>query len=171
MKKISISDTALANNILNKAVEVFNIPEKKLKGKSRYQNIQLVRTAISNIGRFEYKIHYETLGDAISRDRSSIYHYERHHEIWYSNWKPYQRTYDKLFLSLGSTVKPSLNKCHIKRLLKAAGITTGLGKIVIIISSCTTSHTITTDSFEFSGIIEKIKETLKDFSYTLDMKI
>ena len=170
-KHISITDTKEVKAILDKAVEVFNIPLLTLKGKSRTSNIQLVRMAVSNIARVENKIHYSTIANVINRDRSSIYHYEKQHKSWFITWKTYQKAYNLLYSSLYKDPKPSLNKIQLKQMLKKAGINNTEGKVSIIIESGTTSHTITTDYLEFSKNIEEIKELFKDYSYSVDINL
>jgi len=172
LKRVSISDTNLVTNILNKAAEVFEIPTAALRGARRHGNIQRIRMAVSNVARVENKIHYTTIAGVINRDRSSIYHYERQHASWYISWKPYQKAYDVLCRAMAENAKPTLNKCQIKRLLKEAGITSiKTGKCKIIIASGNTSHTIKSNLYEFAKTIEQLKPILANFDHNLDIKI
>lgn len=170
-KTLSISNAKVVKGILDKAVEVFNIPLQTLKGKDRHGHIQRVRMAVANIARVEKKVHYNTIAGVINRDRSSIYHYERNHDTWYITWKTYQRAYDLLYKSLSENTKPTLNKCQIKRLLKENEIKELDGTVSIIINSGTTEHKFTTDLLNFTAVIEKINIIFIDFEIDLDIQL
>lgn len=172
VKRVSISDTKMVQNILSKAAEVFNIPTATLIGGRRYGYIQRVRMAISNVARVENKIHYTTIAGVINRDRTSVYHYERQHASWYISWKPYQKAYDTLNEAMSENAKPSLNKCQIKRIIKEKGITSKKkGTVKIIIDSGNTSHSIKATLYDFPKIIETLKPILENYQHNLDIQL
>lgn len=172
VKRVSISDTRLVENILEKAAEVFNIPTATITGGRRYSDIQRVRMAIANVCRVEHKIHYTTIATVLKRDRSSIYYYESKHEPFYLTWRIYERTYDTLTEAMAVNAKPTLNKCQIKRLIKEAGIVSKKrGKCKIIIDSGTTTHSIKSDLYQFPKTIEILKPILEKYQHNLDIQI
>ena len=79
------------------ATDLFNLEKGSLSCRSRIQEFQLPRMAVSNIARIEKGIHYNTIAEVLKRDRSSIYHYEGQHKVLYETWSVYREIFNKIF--------------------------------------------------------------------------
>lgn len=89
-KTIKITDLDEVNNLCRIATEIYGLPDDAIKGSSRKQTITIPRMAVSNIALLERGVHYNTIATVLNRDRCSIYHYEKQHEVLYSTWTKYR---------------------------------------------------------------------------------
>jgi len=169
-RNISITDSTAVREILNRAVDVFNIPLLTLQGKGRQQKLQIARMVVSNICR-EQDIHWSYICPEIKRDRTSVYHYHKRHKELYGRWPKYRDAFNALYNQLFTNPLPILNTKGIKDILDDAGIKDTEGKITIIITSGNSRYSIRENIAAFSTTTQKIRELFKDYYHTIDIRI
>mgnify|MGYP003633531266 CR=1 FL=1 len=170
-RPISITNGKAVKDILNKAVEVFNIPLRTLKSKTRRQPVQIARMVVSNICSLENKIHHTDICPELNRDRTSIYHYEKMHASNFATFPLYRDAYNTLYNQLYTNPLPLLTELGIKNILDGAGLTGNEGKISIIISSGLAKYTISENNASFSRTSAILQELLKGYYHQIDIKI
>jgi len=171
MRKISLTDTTRVKDIANRAAEVFNISLSALYSKTRRQEVQLVRMAISNLSRHE-GIHYNAIAEVLDRDRCSIYHYEIKHKDLYDVWPKYERVFNSLHADIYDNPRKTLNKSQMRKMLSKEGIRDNKrGRVGIYLTSGTSKYMINTRYSNFCKTAEVIKEVLGDYDYEMEIAL
>ena len=166
--RIDITDKEVVENICNIATKVCRLRKGVLKTRTRVQKIHLPRMVVSNISLVEKGIHYNTIAEVLKRHRSSIYYYEKYHEIYYSHWDHYRRIYNKVYNAYTDGKKAQLKEVDLKDLLKDAEIFNRKDPQVfidVLVGEASTS--IKSTYKDFTADVEGIKRALKDYTHDL----
>lgn len=169
--KFNITDDKIVNDMLTKAVEVFEVPLPALLGRSRRQEIHLARMCVSNLARVENKIHYNTIAECLKKDRSSIYHYEKMHENLYGTWAIYRDKFNKLYNSVYKNEKRKITRSEITQILKKNDLVQENGAVTLYIKSGRVNYKFRTTYSGMCENSEKIKNLLADYDITIDIQI
>jgi len=169
--RFNITDDKIVNEMLNKAVEVFDLPLPALLGTSRKQEIHLARMCVSNLARVENKIHYNTIAECLKKDRTSIYHYEKMHENLYGTWRVYRDKFNKLYNSVYTNEKRKITRSEITQILKKNEIIQEKGAVTLWIKSGRVNYKFRTTYSGMCENSEKIKKLLSNFDITIDIQI
>lgn len=171
MRKISLTDSARVKDIANRAAEVLNIPLTALFSKTRKQDVQLCRMAVSNICRQE-GIHYLDISDVLERDRTSVYHYETNHEDLYDTWPKYQRLFDTLHGHIYDNPRQTLNKSQMRKMLAKEGIRHNKrGRVGIYLKSGTSKYDFNVRYPEFCRVADTIREVLGEYEFDMEISL
>tara|TARA_R110000744_G_scaffold86348_1_gene168724 strand:- start:14070 stop:14582 length:513 start_codon:yes stop_codon:yes gene_type:complete len=168
---INVTDTKHIKGIINKAAEVFDIPLTALLSKSRKQDLNIARMCIANIAMEEHSMHKDLIAEALSRDRCSIYYYEKQHKAQYSNWAKYRNSFNLLHSNLFIGVRKTIRKSEILRMLKEGKLKPYNGAVTILITSGSSSHKFKTSYADMCENVEKIKEIFSDHDVNIDIQI
>jgi hypothetical protein len=168
---INVTDTRQVTEIIHKAVEVFKLPLNSLLSRSRKQELNLARMCISNIALEDYQVHKVAIAEALQRDRSSIYHYQRSHKSLYENWATYRNKFNLLHSSLFNRRRNLISRSEIKKLFRENGLKAVNGAPTIIITSGKMSYKFKTSYAEMCETVEKIKDLLIDHEKKIDIQI
>ena len=171
MKTINLTETRQVEKILKVAEKIFDLKEGLIKSSSRKQYIHLPRMAISNLANIEKGIHYNTIGDVLNRDRTSIYHYTLKHQELYGTWQKYRNTFNELYSACIKEGKKCLKRFEIKKILDKNKIYGSSGKVTIVVTSGFSSYKLSSDYKDFTGKIEKIKFVLKKYSHDISITL
>tara|TARA_Y100000401_G_C8264985_1_gene195301 strand:- start:112 stop:636 length:525 start_codon:yes stop_codon:yes gene_type:complete len=166
--RIDITDKEVVENICDIATKVCGLRKGILSSPTRLQKIHLPRMVASNICLIEKGIHYNTIAEVINRDRSSIYHYERYHEVYYSNWDIYRRLFNKVYNAYTEGKKAQLKDIDLKDILNNAGIYNRKDyKVFIDVVVGEASVRLRSTYKHFTEDVENIKRALKDYVHDL----
>lgn len=154
------------------ATDLFNLEKGSLSCRSRIQEFQLPRMAVSNIARIEKGIHYNTIAEVLKRDRSSIYHYEGQHKVLYETWSVYREIFNKIFNKYSNSKKSNLTLKSLRVLLKKAGVKNINNPTVFItVQVVNKKIVINSDYMSFNNTVELIKFALKDYLHHIKIDI
>tara|TARA_R100000458_G_C8193371_1_gene186360 strand:- start:144 stop:662 length:519 start_codon:yes stop_codon:yes gene_type:complete len=172
MKKIPLTDKDVVEGLCNTATNVCNLQEGVLKNPTRLRKVHLPRMVVSNICHFEKGIHYNTIAEVLKRHRCSIYHYKKHHEIYYSHWKDYRRLYNNIYDAYIDNKKLDLKDVDIKDYLKAANIYDRQDpKVFIDVKVKDASVRVKSTYKHFTKDVENIKRALKDYVHDIYIEL
>ena len=141
---IPLIDKSTVQHICDITTQVCGLPDDCLSLKTRQQTVHIPRMVASNIARVKKGIHYSCIADVLQRDRSSIYHYEKQHEVLYATWKPYRDMFSKVLTNFESNKEDKIK---------------------------TMVATIHTDSSNIREIEQKIILTLKKYEHSLTLEL
>jgi hypothetical protein len=171
-KKIGITDKKAVENLCNIATELYKLEKGSLGFRSRKQNLQLPRMAVSNIARIEKGIHYEIIGEVLKRDRCSIYHYEAQHKILYETWSKYRDIFNNIYNAYSNGKKKNLSERQLLNILKAAGIkNVEAPKVFIDVVVSGVEVRVDSDYRNFTETVELIKSSLETYVHDIRIEI
>ena len=146
-----------------------------LSDKTRKETIHIPRMVASIVGRLLYDIHPTVIADVICRDRTSILHYQNTHKYNYSSLPKYRDLFNRVYNihnEILNLKKKAVSEERLRMLLVKSGVNISKKKaqVYIKIKSGTVVYKLKTDYFNCSENINIIKDTLKDYNYTLEIK-
>ena len=168
---INVTDSKQVKRIINKASEVFKIPLNALLSKSRKKELNIARMCIANIAMEEHSIHKDIIADGLVRDRCSIYYYEKQHKNQYSNWAEYRNKFNLLHSNLFESMRKTISRSEIMRLLRESKMKPFNGAVKIHISSGTNSHAFKTSYADMCENVETMREIFKDHEVNIDIEV
>lgn len=172
MKKISLTDLEAVEAISDIATNVCNLEQGILKSKSRRQELMLPRIAVTNIALLEKQIHYKTIAEALNRDRTSIYYFEKQHEALYGNWRQYRDVFNDIYNSFKEQKKRYLTEEDLKNILNEAGVKNEKNaKVFIDIKINSVFLRIRSSYKNFTSTVEKIKKALKHYICDINIQL
>ena len=158
-------------NLCNLTTRVLGLPNGALALRSRKRPLQVARSIASYIARTEEDIHRSIIGNALNRDRSLIYHYEKTHKHNYATCIIYRNTFNKIYTAykkIDNSKKIFLNDEFLKRhLIKNNVVENDKSQVFLEVKSGKAICIIKTSYFDFSNQLENVKFALKDYHYTV----
>ena len=118
-----------------------------LSDKTRKETIHVPRMVASVVGRLVNDIHPTIIADVICRDRTSVLHYYKLHTHNYASFPKYREVFNKVYYAY-SELKKS------KKVFKSKNII----------------FKVKTDYLHCSENIIILKDALKDYEYSLEIK-
>lgn len=159
------------NCICDLTTKTLGLEKGSLGLRSRRRPLQVARAAASYIARQEEDIHRTVIANALNRDRTVVYHYERNHEAKYRSCKLYRDAFNKVYKAykcVDDDKEVFINNSHMKRYLLRNGVSESDNSDVIIeINSGTAKCFINTTYFKFSKELENINLAMKNYHYTV----
>ena len=141
---IPLADKSMVEHICVMTTQVCKLPKNSLRHKTREQIVHIPRMVASNIARVKKGIHYNCIASELNRDRSSVYHYEKQHDVLYKTWALYRNTFNKVFAAVENNMSNNLK---------------------------TMVATIHTNSNNISSIEKNIRLLLKNSKHNLDLDL
>jgi len=171
-KKIGITDKKTVEHICNIATDLYNLEQGSLSCRSRVQEFQLPRMAVSNIARIFKGIHYEPIAEVLKRDRSSIYHYEGQHKVLYETWSVYRNIFNNIYNAYDKSKTTNISKTELLHMLKAVGIEdVKAPKVFITIHISGFEVRLLSDYRNFTETVESIKKLLENYVHDIRIEI
>ena len=130
MKKVRryINDEQDVKFLCKLATKLCDLPEGILQKKvigSKAEKYSVPRAAVAVIARKSLGIHYTVIAEILKKDRTSIYHYEKKHDIDYISYPKYKKTFNNIhntYLDIQSNKKKFDSPGHLRETLKNLGI-------------------------------------------------
>ena len=158
-------------NICNLTTNVMGLPKGSLADKSRKRSLQVARSIAGVIARTEEDIHRTIIGEVLDRDRSLIYHYEKHHKSNYATCIVYRNAFNKIYTAykeIDNTKKIFLDDDFLKHHLLKNGVTeSNKCQVFLEIKSGKAICIIKTSYFDFSNQLENVKFVMSDYHFTV----
>ena len=158
-------------SICSLTTRVMGLPDGALATKSRKRPLQVARAIAGVIARTEEDIHRTIIAKVLDRDRSLIYHYEKHHKSNYATCVVYRNAFNKIFKAykdVSGTKDVFLDNDFMKHYLLKNGIVETLDPEVLLeIKSGQCICVIKTSYFDFSNQLENVKFVLKNYHFTI----
>tara|TARA_R100000781_G_C4074160_1_gene125502 strand:+ start:35 stop:583 length:549 start_codon:yes stop_codon:yes gene_type:complete len=175
--KVNYTDKKELEDLLNMATQVCGLRKGSLSTNNRRSETVLPRAVVSVIALKELGIHYNLISNAINRDRTTVYAYERNHESNLIGWKNYRQTFEKIynvFQDLKSIKKSFSSATEMINHLHDMGITICKEDPDMFIQIYDVDNDfyldIDTDTKEFSKNMEICKIALKNYNCKIKIK-
>ena len=169
----NIQQEEIFYNLCSLAEDVCDLPRGALGYKSRKQEYQVARCAVSCVARMIDNTHQKVIGKILNRDRSLIYHYDKMHTSNYKTWELYRETFDKIYnsyIEVKQRKKSFVDINHMKKHLKEHGVThSDLHQQSVRIQSENLTLDIILSYKDFFNKLELIKLALKDYEYKYEL--
>ena len=150
---------------------VMGLPDGALATKSRKRPLQVARAIAGVIARTEEDIHRTIIAKVLDRDRSLIYHYEKHHKSNYATCIVYRNAFNKIYTAykeIDNTKKLFLDDDFLKHhLLKNGVIENDKCQVFLEVKSGKAICIIKTSYFDFSNQLENVKFAMSDYHFTV----
>jgi hypothetical protein len=173
-KQICLSNITQEDNfrmLCDLTTNVMGLPQGSLALKTRKREIQVCRTVASVIARIEDTIHRKVIAGVLNRDRSLIYHYEKNHNSNYAYWSEYRNCFNKVFRAykdIQKNKKTFLDNDWMKSYLIKNGVKENLkAQVLIEVRSGKAMCIIKTSYFEFSDMLQKIKDAMEGYKFNV----
>jgi hypothetical protein len=162
--------------ICNLTTNVVGLEKNSLSEKTRKEKIHTPRMVASMVGRIVEDIHPVTIAKIIKRDRTSVLHYEKCHNMYYTSDPKYRELFNKIYniyFEIIKLKKKFESEEKLRMLLVKSGIDVNIknAKVFIIIKSGKVVYKLKSNYFDFTENINIIKEALKDYRYTIEIKM
>ena len=162
-------DSEKFQELCNTTTDILGLPDGSLALKSRRRPLHVARAATAYIGVTEENIHRTIIGQALNRDRSLIYHYEKTHKSNYTTCIVYRNTFNKIYSAykkLDTTLKVFLDDDFLKHyLLKNGVVESDKSQVYLEIKSGESVCIIKTSYFDFANQLENVKLALKKYQF------
>ena len=154
--------------------DIVGLHQGALSDKTRKQKIHIPRMVASVVARMTNDIHPTIIAGVLDRDRTSILHYEKFHSHNYASFPKYRETFDEVYNAHNIMENCKLvfdDKDDMRMYFIKEGIVEAQKpQVKIKVKSGKVSHTVKTNYFLCSKIINEIKEALKDYSFSIEIK-
>ena len=141
--------------------------------KSRKQVYQIPRSVAAVISRMVDETKPEIIAKELNRDRTLIYHYERHHMSNYRSFPKYREIFNKVYNAYSKIQESKLtfvDLSHLKNRLKQNGvINSEKHQTTIRITSGKVQADVKVSYRDFYNQLEKCKFALTDCNYNLEI--
>tara|TARA_R110000765_G_scaffold69032_4_gene133630 strand:+ start:240 stop:755 length:516 start_codon:yes stop_codon:yes gene_type:complete len=169
-----MTDREKFESLCNLTTNLVGLQKGSLSDKTRKQSIHIPRMVASVIARIN-KIHSTIIADIIKRDRTSVIHYVKSHKHNYASFPKYRDVFNTVYNSyreLVNSKKAFKTIEELRMFLVKSGIKITIKKpqVYIKIKSNSVVYKIKTNYLNCSENINIIKESLKDYNYTLEIK-
>ena len=158
-------------NICNLATKIMGFDDGALSSRSRKRPLQVARAIVGYIGLKEENIHRTVVAKGLNRDRSLMYHYEKHHTHNYATCLVYRNTFNKIYgawKDIDSTKRVFLDDDFLKRHLIQSGVRENAkSQVFLEIKSGNAICIIVTSYFDFSNQLENVKFAMTNYHYTI----
>jgi len=169
-----MTDREKFETICDLTTNLVGLHQGALSDKTRKQIIHVPRMVASVVARMKNDIHPIIIADVLGRDRTSILHYEKFHSHNYASFPNYRKTFDKVYNAHNTLENCKLvfeDKNDMRMYFIKEGIdTVKKPQVKIKVKSGKVSHTVKTNYILCSKIINEIKKSLKDYSYSIEIK-
>jgi len=160
------------NYIIDVTCKTFNIDKKEFLTKSRKMDLAIPRIVSAIIGIKEANIKKEIVAKHLNRDRTGMYYYLKMHKDYFKTHKPYMRGYMKV-LKAYKQIDEKLNKFIYKKefnlFVKNLKFKNSKNPdIRMTVNSGKYSHDFYSDVWKFTEDLFYLKESFKDYKYTID---
>jgi len=161
--------------ICDLTTNVVGLEKGSLSEKTRKEKIHTPRMVASIVARMIEDIHPVTIAKIIKRDRTSVLHYEKCHNMYYTSDPKYRDLFNQvynIYFEIIKLKKKFESKDKLRMLLVKSGIDVNMKKpqVYIIIKSGKVVYKLKTNYFHCSENINIIKDALKDYRYTIEIK-
>lgn len=141
--------------------------------KSRKQVYQIPRSVAAVISRMVDETKPEIIAKELNRDRTLIYHYERHHMSNYRSFPKYREIFNKVYNAYSKIQESKLtfvDLSHLKNRLKQNGVMDSeKHQTTIRITSGKVQADVKVSYRDFYNQLEKCKFALTDCNYNLEI--
>ena len=152
---------------------LMGLEKGSLSYKSRKQLYQIPRCVAAVISRMVDETKPEIIAKELKRDRTLIYHYERHHKSNYRSFPKYREIFNKIYNAyskIQDSKKTFIDLQHLKNHLKENGIHNSENhQTTIRITSGKVGTDIKVSYRDFYNQLEKCKFALMDCNYNLEI--
>tara|TARA_R110000824_G_scaffold286376_1_gene474531 strand:- start:1903 stop:2421 length:519 start_codon:yes stop_codon:yes gene_type:complete len=170
-----MTDREKFESICNLTTNIVGLQKGSLSDKTRNETIHVPRMVASVVGRLVNDIHPTIIADVICRDRTSVLHYYKLHTHNYASFPKYREVFNKVYYAyseLKKSKKVFKSKDDMRMFIIKSGVKVTLIKpqVHIIIKSKNIIFKVKTDYLHCSENIIILKDALKDYEYSLEIK-
>ena len=162
-----MTDREKFESICDLTTNLVGLHQGALSDKTRKETIHVPRMVASVVGRLVNDIHPSVIADVICRDRTSVLHYYKLHTHNYASFPKYREVFNKVYYAYSELKKSkkifeSVDDMRMFTLIKP--------QVDIIIKSKNIIFKVKTDYLHCSENIIILKDALKDYEYSLEIK-
>mgnify|MGYP003648880330 CR=1 FL=1 len=170
-----MTDREKFESICNLTTKLVGLHQGALSDRTRKETIHVPRMVASVVGRLVNDIHPTIIADVICRDRTSVLHYYKLHTHNYASFPKYREVFNTVYYAyseLKKSKKVFESKDDMRMFIVKSGVKVTLIKpqVDIIIKSKNIIFKVKTDYLHCSENIIILKDALKDYEYSLEIK-
>ena len=168
-----MTDREKFETICNLTTNLVGLRQGSLAKKTRKETIHIPRMVAALIGRLTKDIHPTIIADVLERDRTSVLHYEKSHKHNYASFPLYRNMFNKVYNAYVEMEKFKLifeSRDELGRYLIRSGVKiVAKPQVRIKVKSGNARYIVPTNYLDFSNNINIIRESLKDYDYSIDI--
>jgi len=169
----NMTDREKFETICDLTTHTVGLQQGSLSYNTRKQEILVPRMVASNIAILTKDIHVTVIADIIKKDRTSVMHYRNTHKQNYASFPVYRDTFNKVFTAYNELEKIKLvfveKEEMIRHLLDAGVKIVAKPQVRIKVISGKCKYLVPTNYLDFSKNIDIIKDSLRQYDYSIDI--
>ena len=169
----NMTDREKFESLCNLTTDIVGLQQGSLSFRTRKQEVLVPRMVASVVAILTKDIHPEVIADIIKRDRTSVIHYRRTHKHNYASFPVYRKVFNKVYNAYVEIEKYKLvfnDRDDLARHLISSGIKIAAkSQVKIKVSSGDVKYILHTNYLDFSNNIDIIKNSLKEYDYSIDI--
>ena len=162
-------------NICDLTTNLVGLHQGALSDKTRKETIHVPRMVASVVGRLVNDIHPTVIADVICRDRTSVLHYYKLHTHNYASFPKYREVFNTVYYAYSELKKSkkffeSVDDMRMFIVKSGVRITLIKPQVYILVKSKSIIFKVKTNYLDCSENITILKDALKDYEYSLEIK-
>jgi len=170
-----MTDREKFQTICDLTTNLVGLHQGALADKTRKETIHVPRMVASVVGRLFNDIHPTVIANVICRDRTSVLYYTKSHTYNYATFPKYREIFNTVYYAY-SELKKSKKIFHSVKEMRMFIVSTGVKinlknpNVYILVKSKSVIFKVQTDYLHCSENITILKDALKDYDYSLEIK-